>query len=155
MLEEHRRQGGKGEIERVRPAVAGDRCGFNAPQIAVASATVVLRIAVAHFLPEPAAWRPDTIIEAGGGGEITHDEYQVIGQMALAETTDHARRRVVAIDPFEPRWVSVEFVEGRLAAVEPIQVFQPALQTDMRGVLTEVPIKALVMIPFSPLAELP
>src|SRR5215510_6477417 len=154
MPEEHRRQGGKGEIHRIRPAMAGDRCGFDTSHIPIARAAVVVCIAVAHFLPEPAAWCPDTIVEAWYRGEVTYDEYQVIRQVSLAQTTDDADWGVIAVDPLEAGWVGVELIEGWLATIEPIQVFHPALQTGVRGVLTEMPIEALIMIPFTPLPEL-
>ena len=84
MLEEQRRQGGQGEIQRVGSAVAGHWCGFDASHIAITSAAVIVRITVAHFLPEPTAWRPNSIVEARDRGEVTHDEYQIIRQVPLA-----------------------------------------------------------------------
>jgi hypothetical protein len=77
ILEKYRRQRGEGEIQRIGPAVVGDGCGFGPSHIAIATAAVFLRIAVAYFLPKSTAWCSHPVIEPGDWSKITYDEYQI------------------------------------------------------------------------------
>lgn len=60
---------------------------------------------------------------------------------------------VVEVDPLETAPLVIDFVQGSLVLVEPIEIAHQALQARMRFELTEMPFEARVMIPFVPLTK--
>ena len=59
----------------------------------------------------------------------------------------------MAVDPFETAAVEIEFVEGRLPLHEIVQVGHGAGQAAMALPREQVPVQALVEVPFLPLPE--
>src|SRR5512135_1669017 len=62
---------------------------------------------------------------------------------------------IVEIDPLKSLMVKIDLIEGWLSPVNSVKVPDEPLEPLVRLVLHEVPVEALVNIPFIPLAELP
>ena len=90
----------------------------------------------------------------GDGREVADDQDDVRRRAPLPQVADDAVVDVVEVDPLEPGRVEVELVEGRLAAVEVVEVLDPALDVPVRLVLEGVPLQALLVRPLPPLGEL-
>ena len=61
---------------------------------------------------------------------------------------------IITVNPLKACRIKVQLMESRLAPVEFVQVGHPLLETGMRLVLKQVPLKAFLMCPLPPLAEL-
>ena len=59
----------------------------------------------------------------------------------------------LAVDPFESGGIVIEYVHGRLAAIEAVQLLHPGLHAAMNLVLQHMPFQAGVVSPLAHLAE--
>ena len=136
------------------PAVArlGDR--LDRAEVAQAAPAVVLRVAVQELLPRAPGRHADPVIPVGDGREVAHDQDEVRRRAPLPQVADDTVVGVVEIDPLEPGRIEIELVEGRLAAIELVEVLDPALDVQVRPMLEGVPLQALLVGPFLPLGEL-
>ena len=78
----------------------------------------------------------------------------LLGGPPMAQQADDSGVHILAVDPFEPARVKVELMERRFRAVEAVEVGDPLLQSLMGRVFEQVPVEAIVMRPFAPLADL-
>src|SRR5438105_230940 len=100
---------------------------FYAAQVALAAAPIDVRIAIEKRLPEATAGDADAVLGADDRREIADNQHWGGLRAAFAEEGEDASSGVGAVDPFEAARVAVVFVQGRLGAVEAVQVSHPAL----------------------------
>src|SRR5206468_1860776 len=105
-----------------------------------AAASVQGRVAVEDLLPAPPLGHANPVVVARDGSEVADNEQLVVSRLPLAQETDHALLGVVAVDPLKPRLFTIELVQGRLAAVEGVEVAHPALHALVGGLLKQVPV---------------
>ena len=121
--------GGKVSVQRVAAPVGGDGCGGDAADVALAAAAVdaasLFRISCQW---PPAARRRGNSVRGTGVKLQTTTSRASSGGPAAAQEAEHAVLGVVAVDPLEAGRVAIALVQGRLAAVERVQVAHPALQ---------------------------
>ncbi len=85
--------------------------------------------------------------------KIAHEKELILPIPAVAEETNDASLKIFAIDPLETSRIKVRLVQQRLAAVQSVEVTHPALQSRVKRLIQEMPIKACVVIPLRPLAK--
>ena len=131
----------------------GERLG--AAKASPATPPVPRRVGVQDLPPHPAPRHPHEIVRPGNRREVAHGQDDVVGGPGPSDEADHARLVVVGVDPLEPARPRVQLVQGRFGPVEVVEVLDQPLNPEVRGVLQEVPVKALLVVPLVPLPELP
>ena len=71
--------------------------------------------------------------------------------MGAAHERHDAALEVAAVEPLEPRVIEIHLVQRRLLGERAVEVAHPVLDAAMLGVLEQVPVEALVVVPFAPL----
>src|SRR5438552_4070020 len=155
VLQEHNRQGRQSEGQGVEATMAGNRAGFQAAQVALLAAAVLSSVTVQRLFPEAATRDPHLIVVAEHRREVADDQNTSVRRAPCAEKAEDTVLGVVAIDPVKPSRGTVLFVEGRLTAVELVQILYPALQAGMGSMRKQVPLQAGIVVPLSLLAKLP
>ena len=152
-LEEQHRERGQRHGQRVRSIVGRNGLSREAAEISKAGAAIHGRVAVQQFFPIAALWDTDAILQPWDWRKITDDGDVLLWCPAVSQETDDPGIHVLAVDPLEPSRVEIEFMQRRLCPVEMIQIGDPPFQPLMRLVLEQVPIDAVVVGPFAPLAD--
>src|SRR5689334_1554826 len=71
-----------------------------------------------------------------------------------AKKRDHGVVGIAEVDPLKSRPFEVDLIEGRLRSIQPIQILDETLKPSVRSELQEMPLEAVVVVPFPPLPEL-
>ena len=127
----------------------------HAAQIALPAAAVERRVAIQQFLPETAVGHADAVI-------LSRTWREVANEQAARQSGFRPRRRKLMTLRWislqsthsKPAGIGVQLVQRRLAAIEGIQVANPALQPGMKRRTEQMPIEACIVVPLRPLAEL-
>src|SRR3984893_18569975 len=139
-LQEERTQGRQRQAQRVRTSVSGLGLSLHPSQIPHAASAVFLSIAVQQLSPESTGRHPHPIRLAWDGSEVAHD-YDILGrQSAFAQEGNHAGRSIIAIHAFEGGGLGVDFVQGSLPTIDPVQLLYPALNTAVYRILQYMPL---------------
>src|SRR5207248_7011714 len=134
--------------------VGGAQDGLERPEVALAAAAVVGGVAVEPLAPATAARHADAIGLARHRREIARHQGELTGG-AAAQERDNADVGVVTVDPLEAACRELELVQRRRAAIEPVEIAHPALHPGVQRILEHVPLETLLVLPLTPLAELP
>ena len=74
--------------------------------------------------------------------------------VALAHPGEHAAVAVVGHEPFEARRIAIELVQRRQLAVQRVEVADQRLDTAMLGLIEQMPVERVIVVPLALLAEL-
>ena len=96
--------------------------------IAPATSSIALRVAVEHLAVKPGFRHADPVVAAGHGCEVADEDEGRARSKRVAQKGENAVLRVAAVDPLETGAVAVALEEGRLGAVEPVQIGDEPLQ---------------------------
>ena len=86
--------------------------------------------------------------------EVADDERGLVVRAALAQEGVDALVGIDRVQPFEAGRIGVEGVQRRKLAIEPVQVAHEALHAAMHGIVEQVPVERMVVVPLPLLAEL-
>src|SRR6201987_3110605 len=128
------------------------RLRVNTSLVAYVAPAVDARVSVQNFLVPPFSRRSNSIEIPRNRGRIYHKQ-NGRAVFCLANKAEHAVVGVVEINPFETKIGVVVLPESRLALIQVIQVLYQFSQTVMEWILKQMPVEALIMVPFRPLAE--
>src|SRR5262249_36234745 len=117
------------------------------------AAAVERGIAVEDLAPRPRKWHFDAIIAIHLGGEVHHHQATVVRLVSLSQPREPAAFGIMHDQPLEPGIFAIEFVQGRYRPVKPIEIADQSLHALMPGILEKMPIKRMVMAPFTLLTE--
>src|SRR5690606_1167187 len=151
--EEHHSERREVHLDRPFAAVAGDRLRFAAAAVADVRAAVEARVAVEDLAIVARAGDADPVVEPRHGSEAEAGDRDVAA-LASTQKGEKARLPVVEIDPFEAAPFEVDLMERGRLAIHTVQVAHEAIDASVPIDLEEMPIDALVAIPFASLSEL-
>src|ERR1700693_1606163 len=123
-------------------------------RISLIASTVEGRVAVENFAVDAGGRDAYAIAGAHDGREITYADQLADAGRRDTHAGDHVPVGVVGIDPLETRGLVIGFPQRGLGAIDAIEIADQVLHAAMIGLIEQIPIKARVMIPFAPLAEL-
>ncbi len=146
-------EGWQPQAQGVEAAVGGEWSGLDAAHIALSATAIFPCIAVEPFAPQPAVRYSDAVVLAHDGRKVADDQRDLAGTI-LAQESNDASLGVAMVYPLEPLRGEVELEQGRRFPVKLIEVANPFLHPRMEGVLQDVPLEALIVLPFAPLTEL-
>ena len=86
---------------------------------------------MSHFMPFAGLENSDAIAAARHGREVQRDHERIVVVFAVAHVGEHAVVGVVGVDPAHAVGAEVELVHGRFAAIEGVEVADPALDALM------------------------
>ena len=98
----------------------------DASQIPHAAAAVFLGVAVQKFAPVSPGGHAYAISLARYRSEVTHDYNFFRRRPAFTQQRNNTGSGVIAVDPFKSGRIAVELVQGRLLAINPVQLFAPS-----------------------------
>ena len=146
---------GQDQGEGIRSSRDGDRGRLYPSEVPVPLSTIDGSITIQHLLPEPVLRNPYPGVRPGNRGEVTDHQDGSRGGFPFTEKADNTLFPVSKIDPFKPLGDEVLFIQGRMDAVEVVQVSDPALYPLVERRLEEMPVEAGVVIPLLALPEFP
>src|SRR6266516_44442 len=152
--EEQRGQRWHSQVQRVGAAVPAVLLGLQTAAVARAAAAVVGGIAVERLAPQARPRDADAVVADDAGQEMTDDEDRWLVASAFAQESEHLIVVVVAVDPLETGRLAVAFVQRGQLRVSLVEVAHPVLDATVGWLVEQMPVEALVVIPFAPLAEL-
>src|SRR5262249_44770680 len=154
-LEEHHseRRQAEGEVKRAPGMSLGDRP--DAPRVARVRPTIDLGVRVENLPVKATLRHADAVILTHDWREITDDHHQLAGRPPAPEERQDAVLPVVKLEPLEAGPLEIHLVQGRVRTEQRVQVANKPLHALMRSPLQEVPVEALVVLPLTPLGELP
>src|SRR5579883_2342389 len=129
------------------------RFGLHGPGIAETAAAIFERVAVEALAIEPRQRHADAIAMARYGREVADDHRELMGIARAAEIGERALIGIARIDPLEPLGLGVELIERGELAVEAVEIAHHELNAAMKGIPEQVPIEAVVVVPFARLRE--
>src|SRR5947209_2007932 len=135
-LQEDRPQWRKRERDAVKMAMLSNR-----------------RRAVDELEPATRQWHADLIVVARHRREVEDRNDQLIVRASTHEA-DHALLGVGDVNPRETGWVEVKLVQRFLVAHDPVQVSCPSAQPVVHRLIQQMPVEALLVVPFAPLSKL-
>src|SRR6516225_1693827 len=136
------------------PALPRDWIRVDTSVVAHVASAVDACVSVQNFLVPPFSRRSNSI-EMPWNWRCVYHKQKGGAVFCLANKAEHAVVGVVEINPFEAKVGVVVLPESRLALIQVIQVLYQFSQTVMERILKQMPVEALIMIPFRPLAEFP
>jgi hypothetical protein len=113
-----------------------DRTGFHTAAIALAAAPINLGVAVQQLFPVAASRNADAVIVPRHRREVESRQEQILSLVPAAQEEERAVVRVAEVNPLEAVGGKVAFVQRWLGLVEVIQVFDPALNAGVAGLIT-------------------
>ncbi len=122
--------------------------------VADVAAAIILRITVEYFSIRARFRHPNEVTFTYGRRKVAGNDHEVVGVLGLSHPNQNAVASILAIDPLEAGTVELVLVEGRLFLINPVQVAKHALHAAVRFPLQQIPLEALIMLPFAPLTEL-
>ena len=125
----------------------------HAARVADPAAPILFGVTVEQLLPPTAPWHPNVVALANDRRAVQDDQNE-LARPRLPQEGVGAVVGVIGINPLVARRVSVKLVEGGFGRVEPVQVAERIEHAPVRGEHQQVPIQALVVLPFTPLREL-
>src|SRR6516225_10143274 len=134
------------------PALPRDWIGVDTSVVAHVTPAVDACVSVQNFLVPPFSRRSNSI-EMPWNWRCVYHKQKGGAVFCLANKAEHAVVGVVEIDPFKTKVGVVVLPESRLALIQVIQVLYQFSQTVMEWILEQMPVQALIMVPFRPLAE--
>src|SRR3981081_929420 len=133
-------------------ALPGNRVGVHSAIVTNIAASINLGIGIDHFFVPAVARNAYAISVPRNRGSIDQEnERRRI--FAFAHKYYDAAVGIVEIDPFKALIGIVQLPERRLGLIDIVQVLNQASQTGVEGVIKQVPVEALIVIPFSPLPK--
>src|SRR6516164_10856359 len=133
-------------------ALPRDRIRVDTSVVAHIASAVDACVGVQNFLVPPFSGRSNSI-EMPWNWRCVYHKQKGGAFFCLANKAEHAVVGVVEINPFEAKVGVVVLPESRLALIQVIQVLYQFSQTVMERILEQMPVEALIMVPFRPLAE--
>ena len=121
--------------------------------VAGVAPAIPCRVAVEDLLVRARRRHPESVALPEHRSEVAADHQRITAAGAATHEGQHAVLPIVTVDPFETTAVEIEFVEGRLPPHQIIQVGHRAGQAAMALPGQQVPVQALVEVPFLPLPE--
>src|SRR5207302_3412342 len=73
--------------------------------------------------------------------------------LRFAQESEHARRRIAGVDPFESRLIEVELIQRGLGSQRAVEISYPALHAGMLEERRYPPFESALVRPFTALAE--
>jgi len=96
----------------------------------------------------------DAVIGERDGSEVAHHHQMVRVVARVADKSDDGMVGVVEINPLKARGIEIHFMQGAFGAVQVIQVSDQELKLAVRVILEQIPVEALMGVPFILLSEL-
>ena len=115
---------------------------------------IELRVRIQEFNILSGLGHADPIIMSRHRCEIAGHNDTFVGITPFALKCDNAPPCILEINPFKPAILEIDLVEGGFLSIQHVQGIDEALDTSMRVILPEVPVKRTIMIPLDPLSEL-
>src|ERR1700731_257443 len=117
-------------------------------------AAVGLGIGIEDLTPSPGKGHLDAVVAMHLGREIHDHEAALMGVAPLAQPGKHAAISVMHDQPFKPRRLAVELMQGRHRPVQAVEIADQALDAGMPRVFQQVPVEGVIVLPFIYLSEL-
>src|SRR6516225_3468970 len=133
-------------------ALPRDRIRVDTSIVAHIASAVDARVSVQNFFVPPFSRRSNSIEIPRNRSRIYHKQ-NGRAVFCLANKAEHAVVGVVEINPFKTKVGVVVLPESGLALIHVIQVLYQFSQTVTEWILEQMPVEALIMVPFRPLAE--
>lgn len=105
------------------------------------------------MFPNPGKRNADAVIFARGGGEVEDYDDLLFWAIPFADEADDGISLVVGFNPFETFVVELFFMECGFGFVKDVERLNRFLDAFVGMLFGEVPIEALVVVPFFSLAE--
>src|SRR5262245_62255520 len=125
--EEDRSQRRNGEIKFVTIALQR----LDGAGVSDIAAAIMGRVGIERLAPLACERHPDTIVVVNVGREIHGDNAARSFAKSLAQPGEHVAAGIVGDEPFEARFLAIEFVQRRRRAVELIEVADLRLYAGM------------------------
>lgn len=116
---------------------------------AIQRRVTIEQLDVTSFLADP-----HTVAQSRYRCEIVHTHDRVSGIDSFPLKQNDAARTILKVNPIETRVVEINLVKRGLRSMDPVEIFDPAHDPLMRLILCQMPVEALVVIPFIPLAKI-
>jgi len=110
-------------------------------------------VCVEDFVETPQGWAADAIIFSDDGGEVG-DADDFAADVASSEEGIGVNVCGIGLKPAKPIRAKVPLVEGRLLAIEAIELPDKPGKLPMAVILEQVPVQALLMVPLVELSKL-
>src|ERR1700731_3186142 len=136
----------------MRAPLPWDRLGVHPTVVSYIAAAVDTSTGVEDLFVPTFAWCADTIEMSRDGGRIYHEHNDRAG-FRLAHKRQNTVVGIVKIDPLKAEITVVIFPKCRFGLIEIIEMLDQPSDAIVRRILQQMPINALVVIPFFPLAD--
>ena len=153
VFEEHSAQWRDGHADGTRTSVNAYRVRFDSAKIPQATAPILPRITIEYFLPESITGHTNAVVDARNRCKIANHQNDLLGVAGLTNEADATLLAIVAINPLEPGWIKIQFVQRPLRSKKMIQIGQPLSNAVVRGILKEMPIETGLVVPFAALCQ--
>src|SRR5204863_9609826 len=100
------------------------------------------------------ARQPDSMTFAHYRREVADADYFFCCRKRDAAEGEDILKSVIDLDPLKAAWIGIGFPQLRIFCVTLVQVANQRLHAFVKWRFQQVPIEALRLIPFAPLAEL-
>src|ERR1700722_14881553 len=137
----------------MRASLPTDGIGMQAPPVADVAASVDTGIGIQNFFVPTLTGRSNSIGVSGNRCGIAREENCRTG-IPLGDEGENAVIGIVQVDPFESGITIIVLRKSGLALVNIIEMLDQTSKAIVQGIMEEVPIDALVVIPLQPLADL-
>ena len=132
--------------------MAGNLLGHHPTAVAIVRTGIDGRVTVDHLLPGASKRHANAIPLTRYRGKVG-DHQQGLAILAPAQPGINAVGRIIANQPLKALRYIILLIQRRLLAVQPVQVTHQLLHAPVLGVLQQIPVQLLIMVPFAPLAE--
>src|SRR5580658_1920094 len=96
--------------------------GLNSAEVPHSAARIFFSVAVQQLAPETSYGNSEAITDPGNRGKVTNRDNWLAKRFSLPHPRQRAGNVVVAVDPLETLRIGIEFVQGWLFCINPIQL---------------------------------
>src|ERR1700688_549247 len=136
----------------MRASLPRDGIGVCASPITKIAASVNSSVGVQDLFVPTVSRRSDTVSMSGNRGRVDGEQQGGTGS-PLADECENAVVGVVQIDPLKSSITIIILGKRRFALVKEIKMLDQLSNTSVQGILKQMPIDTLIVIPFFPLAD--
>jgi hypothetical protein len=133
--------------------VRGHVTGGDPFHIALSAPPIEGCVTIEGLLPPTSQGHPEPVVVPGYGGEIAGADNDIPWVSALPEKAQNTLLAVVAVDPDKAGRFEILLEQGPLASEKGVEIPDPSLESLVRVVLEEMPLKARFVVPLRPLTE--
>src|ERR1700737_1134548 len=133
-------------------SLPGNRIGMRAAPITDVATSVDSSVCVQDLFVPAVPGRSDAISVSGNRGSVDGEEQRGTGP-PLTNEGENAVIGIVQIDPLESCVAIILLRKRRLVLVKEIKMLDQPFNTSVQGILQQMPVDTLIVIPFFPLTN--